>query len=469
MVLNIKSDYLEEFFNYDPAEMISQDKENLWHHLMQHKVFENVDPMIVVEGNGLRVKDIKGREYLDAVSGGVWCVNVGYGRESMAEAVYRQLKIMPYYAGTAGNIPAIKYAQKLREFLPRLQKVYYSNSGSEANEKAFKMVRQSFRLKYPDKEKIKILYRNKDYHGTTLAALSATGQEERRADFGPFVPGFIEFPHACCYRCHFGQTYPQCDIACARAVEEIILKEGPDTVGAVFVEPITAGGGIIPPVKEYYPILQEICKKYDALLIMDEVVCGFGRTGKMFGHEHYDVDPDIVTMAKGTASSYMPLSVTMAKEEVFNAFYNDPADKLAYFRDISTYGGCAGGFAAGLENIRIIEDEKLCENSAKMGQYLLDNLREFKQFSIVGDVRGVGLFAGIELVENKETKVPVSEAFIGQIIGDITAQGVLVGRTNRSFTNQNNIINLAPALIVTKDEIDEIITAIKNSLEKFSN
>ncbi|MGI6226858.1 MAG: aspartate aminotransferase family protein [Peptococcales bacterium] len=468
MALNIKNDYLDDIFNYDPAEMIQQDKDHVWHHLTQHKIFETNDPMVIVEGNGLRLKDIKGREFLDAVSGGVWCVNVGYGRESIAEAVYQQLKVMPYYAGSAGNIPAIKYAKKLTTLLPKLQKVYFSNSGSEANEKAFKMVRQSFRLKYPGKEKIKILYRNKDYHGTTLGALSATGQEERRMDFGPFVPGFVEFPHACCYRCHFGKTYPECNIDCARVVEDIILQEGPDTVGAVFVEPITAGGGVIPPVKEYYPILQEICKKYDVLMIMDEVVCGFGRTGKMFGHEHYDVDPDIVTMAKGTASSYAPVSVTMAKEDLFNVFKNDPSEKLAYFRDISTYGGCAGGFAAGLENIRIIEDEKLCENSAKLGEYMLEGLKELLAFPIVGDVRGKGLFAGIELVEDKESKTPVSEAFIGKVIGDITAQGVLVGRTNRSFVNQNNIMNVAPALIATKDDIDEIVNAIKNSLEKNS-
>lgn len=468
MTHDIKDSNLEELFSYDAAEMIKQDKENLWHHLTQHKIFETSDPMIIVEGNGLRIKDIKGKEYLDAVSGGVWCVNVGYGRESLAEAVYQQLKVMPYYAGSAGNVPAIKFAKKLTSLLPRLQKVYYSNSGSEANEKAFKMVRQSFRLKYPGKEKIKILYRNKDYHGTTLGALSATGQEERKAEYGPFVPGFVEFPHACCYRCHFGKTYPACNIDCARVVEDIIQKEGPDTVGAVFVEPITAGGGVIPPVKEYYPILQEICKKYDVLLIIDEVVCGFGRTGKMFGHEHYDVDPDIVTMAKGTASSYMPLSVTMAKDELFDVFKNDPSEKLAYFRDISTYGGCAAGLAAGLENVRIIEEEKLCENSAKMGAYMLEGLKELLTFPIVGDVRGIGLFAGIELVEDKETKKPVSEAFIGKVMADISAQGVLVGRTNRSFVNQNNIMNVAPALIATKGDINEIVTAIRNSIEKNS-
>jgi len=214
-------------------EIVKMDKDYLWHHLMQHKVFETKEPMVVVEGKGLIVKDIRGREYLDAVSGGVWCVNVGYGRESIAKAVGEQLTKMPYYAGIAGNIPTIQLAGKLVSLMPGLQKVYFSNSGSEANEKAFKMVRHYFRKKYPGKDKIKILYRERDYHGTTIGALSATGQPERRAEYGPFLDGFVEFPHACCYRCAFDKEYPNCEIECAKAVEETIIKEGPDTVGAV--------------------------------------------------------------------------------------------------------------------------------------------------------------------------------------------------------------------------------------------
>jgi len=186
MVLNLKNDGEDLLNNYEPAEMIKMDKENLWHHLTQHKVFETSDPLIIVEGNGLRIRDIKGREYLDAVSGGVWCVNVGYGRESIAIAVYEQLKTMPYYALSLGNIPTIKLADKLNELLPRLQKVYFSNSGSEANEKSFKMSRQYFKLKYGDKNKYKIIYRHRDYHGTTLATLSASGQQERRTHYEKF-------------------------------------------------------------------------------------------------------------------------------------------------------------------------------------------------------------------------------------------------------------------------------------------
>ena len=448
--------------------LLKQDRDYLWHHLTQHKVFQKSEPMIMVQGQGLILKDIRGREYLDATSGGVWCVNVGFGRDSIADAVCEQLKKMPYYAGTAGNIPTIRFAHKIISLLPKLGKVFFSNSGSEANEKAFKMVRQYFRLQYKDKDKFKLLYRNRDYHGTTMAALSATGQQERKESYGPFLEGFVEFPSACCYRCPFAKTYPGCNIDCARALEAVILSEGPDTVGAIIVEPITAGGGIILPVPEYYPLLQEICRKYEVLMIMDEVVCGFGRTGKMFGYEHFDVDPDIVTMAKGMASAYMPLSATVAKNDVFEAFLNDPTDKMAYFRDISTYGGCAGACAAALESTRIIEEENLCENSRVVGDYLLACLDELRSFPIVGDVRGRGLFAGIEFVEDRKTKQPVTEPFLMGIIKGIADQGVLVGRTNRSLPGLNNIINLAPALVATKADIDRIVSAIRNAIAKAS-
>lgn len=450
----------------DPDALLKKDVRYLWHHLLQHKALQAKEPMVVVEGKGLRIKDIRGREYLDAVSGAVWCVNVGYGRESIARAAYDQMCVMPYYAGTAGNIPTIRFAEKIISLLPRLGKVYISNSGSEANEKAFKMARQYFRLKYQRKDKYKILFRDRDYHGTTLAALASSGQPERRHGYGPLPEGFVEFPHACCYRCPFGKTYPGCDIDCAAVLDAIIRREGPNTVGAIIVEPITAGGGIIPPVPEYYPALQAICRKYEVLIIADEVVCGFGRTGKMFGHEHYDFDPDIVTMAKGTASAYLPLAVTAVRAEIFDRFLNDPKDKLAFFRDISTYGGCAAASAAGLENLRIIEDENLCENSRMVGAYLLERLEALREFSVVGDIRGRGLFAGIELVTDKISRMSVAEDFIVKVINDIAAEGVLVGRTNRSLPGLNNTINLAPALVATRNDIDCIVDAIRKAIAK---
>lgn len=455
--------------DYDLDDIVQADKECLWHHIKPHRLFSTAEQMIIVEGKGLILKDIRGREYLDAASGGVWSVITGYGRDSIAEAVCEQLKKMPYYAGSVGNVPAAKLAKKLLDVLPGMGKIYFSNSGSEANEKIFKLIRQLAGFDKTRKGKYKILYRDRDYHGTTIAALSATGQPERKEGYEPLCEGFVQFPHPLCYRCDFGKTYPDCDIDCARAVEDIIQTENPDTVGGIIVEPITAGGGIIFPVEEYYPILQSICRKHGVLLIMDEVVCGFGRTGTFWGYEHYDVDPDAITMAKGLASSYEPISATAVKQSLYDAFLNDPDDpddRMNYFRDISTYGGCTGPAAAALETMRIIEAENLVQNSKIMGRHLLDGLNALADFPIVGDVRGKGLFAGIEFVKDKTTKEPITEQAMAKLTKDVVHEGVFVGRTNCSLRGMNTIMNFAPALIVTKDQIDQIVAAVKSAIEK---
>jgi taurine-pyruvate aminotransferase len=458
-----------KWLDFDAEEMVQGDRDFLWHHLKPHKIFQTSEQMIIVEGKGLRVKDIRGREYLDATSGGVWSVIVGHGRESIAAAIYDQLKVLGYYAGTVGNIPSIKFAKKLIELLPRLGKVFYSNSGSEANEKAFKIVRQLSHIDSSRKGKFKVLFRNRDYHGTTIGALSATGQRERKEQFGPFAPGFAEFAHPLCYRCAFDKHYPNCDLECARSLEEAILREGPDTVGGCIVEPITAGGGILIPVDEYYPVLQNICRNYGVYLIMDEVVCGFGRTGKFWGHEHYNVDPDMITMAKGLASSYMPLSATIVRQEIYDKFLcdpNDPDKRMDYFRDISTYGGCTGAMAAALETTRIIEEEKLVENSRVLGAYFLESLKALSDMPLVGDVRGKGLFCGVEFVQDKKTKTPITETEMGRLMGLVANEGVLAGKTTSSLPGNNTIMNFAPALIAQKGDIDEIVTALRKAIEK---
>ncbi|HCY88602.1 MAG TPA: aspartate aminotransferase family protein [Desulfobacteraceae bacterium] len=460
-----KTDWLE----YDVEEMVDADKNTLWHHLKPHKLFQTAEQMIIVEGKGLMVKDIRGREYLDATSGGVWSVMVGYGRDSIAEAVCEQLKKMPYFAGVFGNVPAIKFAKKLLEKLPNHDKVYFSNSGSEANEKAFKIVRQASCISPERRGKYKIMYRDRDYHGTTFGAMSATGQAQRKEGYGPFLEGFVEFPHCCCYRCPYDKTYGNCDIECARKVEDIILKEGANTIGGLIVEPITAGGGILKPVPEYFPIIQEICKKYDIWMIMDEVVCGFGRTGKFWGHEHFDVDPDIITMAKGLASSYEALSATVVKQHVYDVFLCDPADpddRLNYFRDISTYGGCTSAMTAALESTRIIEDENLLDNTVEMGAYLLERLQALTKYDAVGDVRGQGLFCGLEFVNDRNTKEPVTEAQMAQLMGNVLAENVIVGRTNSSFHGLNTIMNFAPSLVITREEVDRIVDAVETAIQK---
>ena len=453
----------------DVERIVADDRTCLWHHIKPPKLFELKEQMIIVEGRGLVVKDIRGREYLDAASGGVWSVILGYGRESVAAAVYEQLKTMPYWAGGCGNVPTIRLARALLDRLPGMDKVFFSNSGSEANEKIFKMVRQAAAFHPRRKGKFKVLYRHRDYHGTTLGALSATGQPERKVHYEPLCEGFAEFPAALCYRCPSGKTYPNCDIDCAAALESVILAEGPDSVGAVLVEPITAGGGILVPVPEYYPRVQEICRKYDLWLVMDEVVCGFGRTGRFWGHQHFDVTPDALTMAKGMAGGYEPLSATVVNRAIFELFVNDPADdaqRLNYFRDISTYGGCAGPAAAALESLRIIDAENLVENSRVMGACLLDGLTALKDLPIVGDVRGQGLFCGVEFVRDKKTKAPISEAHMAKLVADVAAEGVLVGRTASSLPGMNTVMNFAPALVITRDQVDTIVGAVRRAIEK---
>ncbi len=453
---------------FEMSDVVGFDKARVWHHLTQHKPLEETDPLVIVEGKGMRVTDATGAEYLDAVSGGVWTVNIGYGRERIARAIYTQLKKMCYFANSAGSIPGALFAEKLIEKMPGMERVYYSNSGSEANEKAYKMVRQLAHLKNRG-EKHKIIFRDRDYHGTTIAALSSTGQFERKNQYGPFVPGFVEFPHCCCYRCPFGREYGRCDIECAHALENTILEQGPDSVGAVVLEPVTAGGGIIPPVPEYFPIIQSICRKYDVLLHIDEVVCGMGRTGSWFGYQHYEVQPDIVTMAKGVASGYAAISCTVTTGDLFNEFKADTSDRMHYFRDISTFGGCAAGPAAALESTHIIEEEGLLNNAVEMGDYLLDGLNGLKdKYEIIGDVRGKGLLAGLELVKDRHSKQPVEEQIVMRIAADCMTQGVIIGRTNRSFREHNNTVALAPALIASRGDLDEIVHALDTAIGKIT-
>ena len=452
-------------YSNDISAVVDADRAHLWHHLIQHKQFETIDPRIIVEGKGMRVWDARGKEHLDAVSGGVWTVNVGYGRESIANAVRDQLIKMNYFANSAGSIPGSLFAKKLIEKMPGLSRVYYSNSGSEANEKVFKMVRQISHRHHGGK-KYKILYRERDYHGTTITALSAGGQPQRVMQYGPLTPGFVEVPHCLEYR----NQYPDAEsygIAAANAIEDVILREGPDTIGAICLEPVTAGGGVITPPEGYWQRVQEICSKYNILIHIDEVVCGLGRTGTWFGYQNYGIKPDFVTMAKGVASGYAAISCTVTTEAVFDMFKDDPSDPMSYFRDISTFGGCASGPAAALENMRIIEDENLLQNTLTMGARLMNNLHGLaEKHKVIGDVRGKGLFCGAELVSDRQTKEPADEKMVAAVVADCMAQGLIIGMTNRSLPGFNNTLCLSPALIASANDIDEITDGIDKALIK---
>ena len=395
-----------KFYDNDISQIVELDRAHIWHHLIQHKPFETGEPRIIVEGKGMRVWDQKGKEHIDAVSGGVWTCNVGYGRESIANAVRDQLIKMNYFAGSTGSIPGAIFSDMLLDKMPGMSRVYYCNSGSEANEKGFKMVRQIAHKRYGGK-KHKILYRDRDYHGTTIACLSAGGQDERNAQYGPYTPGFVRVPHCLEYRAQWDVTGEAYGKRAADAIEEVILAEGADTIGALCLEPVTAGGGVITPPEGYWERVQEICKKYDILLHIDEVVCGVGRTGTWFGYQNYGIKPDLVTMAKGVASGYAAIACLVTTEEVFDMFKDDASDPMNYFRDISTFGGCTAGPAAAIENMRIIEDEGLLDNTIAMGAHMVENLNALaEKHAVIGDVRGKGLFCGAELVADRQTKNP---------------------------------------------------------------
>ena len=452
----------------DIGQVVEADRAHVWHHLSQHKPYETSDPRIIVEGKGVHVWDQHGKKHIDAVAGGVWTVNVGYGRESIANAVRDQILKLNFFSSSAGSVPGALFAEKLITKMPGMSRVYYANSGSEANEKAFKMVRQISHKRYGGK-KHKILFRDRDYHGSTLATMSAGGQEERIAQYGPFAPGFIRVPHCMEYRKHEQEGAPDegYGVWAANQIEEVILREGADTVGALCLEPVTAGGGVITPPEGYWDRVQEICKKYDILLHIDEVVCGVGRTGTWFGYQQYGIKPDFVTMAKGVASGYAAISCCVTSEAVFDLFKDDASDPMNYFRDISTFGGCTAGPAAALENMRIIEDEGLLENTVVMGQRMLDNLNALaEKHMVIGDVRGKGLFVGAELVKDRITKEPADEKMVGAVVADCMQQGVIIGATNRSIPGYNNTLCFSPALIATADNIDEITGAIDIALTR---
>ena len=448
----------------DMSHVVAADRENVWHHLSQHKQYETIDPRVYVEGKGMRLWDATGREFLDAVSGGVWTVNVGYGRESIANAVRDQLIKLNYFAGSAGTVPGAIFARKLIEKMPGMSRVYYSNSGSEANEKVYKMVRQ-IAARHHGGKKWKILYRDRDYHGTTIGTLATSGQDQRAAAYGPFPDGFVRVPHCLEYRKQWDvENYGE---RAADAIEEVILREGPETVGAIVLEPVTAGGGVITPPEGYWQRVQEICRKYNVLLHIDEVVCGLGRTGTWFGYQQYGIEPDFVTMAKGVASGYAAISCTVTTERVFDMFKDAPQDGMSFFRDISTFGGCTSGPVAAIENMRIIEDEGLLENTVAMGNRVLDNLTSLMdKHAVIGDVRGKGLFCGAELVADRKTKEPMDEKKVQAVVAECLAQGVIIGATNRSLPGFNNTLCLSPALIATPDDIDRITDAIDVALTR---
>ena len=430
----------------------------LWMHNRDWvQMAEEGDPLVIVEGQGVNVIDSEGKSWID-VNGGYNSVNVGYGRTEIAEAAYEQLLKINYFPNGTTTVPAVKLAQKLAEVTPgSLSRVFPVSGGSEANETALKIARAYYRRR-GEPGRYKVISRKGSYHGFTAGVLWLGGTPAlHRDDFEPMYPGMVHAPQPNPYRCEMGgETPSDCAVRCAKAIDDLIQFHGPETVAAVIAEPVSVPQGAVVPGDEYWPMLREICDRYGVLLIADEVICGFGRTGKMFAVEHWDVVPDIMTVAKGIVSSYLPLGATIAKKEVADHF----GGQGNHLRHTLTFAGHPVAAAAALKNIEIIETEGLVANAAEVGAYFKEQLEGLKvDHPIVGDVRGVGLLMAVELVSDRETKArfPEEERIPARLNDKFRKHGLIL-RIN------SEIVNIGPPLCVSRDEVHEMVHAIDLAL-----
>ena len=384
-------------------ELRELDAKYLFHPVVVLRELEKQGARIIVEGDGLRVKDMDGNEYIDAFSS-LWNVVIGHGQKPVADAIAEQLGKLEYYSPFFGfaTPPAIELAAKVVGLMPEdwnMGRVLFTCGGSETNDTNIKVSRMYWALKGKP-EKIKIVSRKLAYHGVTMGAVTATGIDFFKLHFGPVAPGFVHIMAPYCYRCDLGLKYPECGVACAKQFEETVQQEGPDTVAAFIGEPVMGTGGVIDPPDEYWPMIREICDKHDVLLIADEVITGFGRTGKMFGSMNWGLRPDLISIAKGITSGYFPLGGAIASNEIYETIRDGLGDVIPFLHGY-TYDNHPVGCAAGLANLKIIEDQKLVENAAEVGTHLAERIEEMDRHPSVGNVRKRGLMAAVEIVKDK--------------------------------------------------------------------
>lgn len=438
--------------------LLKKDEKYVWHSMRK---FDPRSTMVIAEADGAWITTSDGKRYLDGMSG-LWCVNVGYGRTELAEASYKQLAKMPYYPLTQTHQPAIELGEKLNEWLEDEYVIYFSNSGSEANETAFKIARQYHsQIGQHERKKFISLYRS--YHGSTLGAMSATGQAQRKYTYEPLVQGFLHAPPPDCYRSHFERDGTCCTHH-ANEIKRIIHWEMEETVAAVIMEANITGGGVLIPHHNYLQEVRNICNETGTLLIIDEVINGFGRTGKPFGFMHSGIKPDIITMAKGITSAYLPLSATAVRKDIFEAFKG--TDEYDLFRHVNTYGGSPASCAVALKNIEIIEKENLIERSRILGEKLYEGIKDLYEHPHVGDIRCKGLLLGIELVEDKNSKTPIETEKVDQVIASCKDAGLIIGKNGYTVKGFNNILTISPPLSITDDDLSFIINTLKKSIAK---
>jgi adenosylmethionine-8-amino-7-oxononanoate aminotransferase len=448
-----------------PSRIESAALEHVWFHATPDKALTGPGGLLVFEsGAGCYLTDIHGRTYLDGLSGGAFVTNIGHGRKEVVDAMAEQAARLAYVAPyNFAAPPTVALAQKLAELAPGdLNRVFFTSGGSESVETALKIAKQ-YHFLNGDKKRTKVISRHGSYHGSTYLAMSISGASHdfNSRMFEPLAPGSVQVPWHNCYRCELDMTYPQCQTLCARTVEQAVLHEGPETIAAIIAEPIPAAATIHVPVPDYLPRLREIADKYGILLIIDEVINGFGRTGKLFACEHWNVVPDIMTVAKGLTSGYAPMGAAIAGPKV-TAKFAATQGREGGLNHVLSFGGHAGAAAAALKNIEIMERERLVENSAAMGAYLLEGLSALKKYPIVGDVRGLGLLAAVELVRSKATREPFKPAdqMQAKVTTYLREQGVLA----RVY----QVVEVGPPLVAGRKEVEKIVDAMERAVHWFA-
>jgi adenosylmethionine-8-amino-7-oxononanoate aminotransferase len=420
----------------------------------------------IVKGKGIYLYGEDGKRYIDGCSGSA-VANIGHGNEEVAKAMEQQAKTIAFTHLSRFTTDAIaNLADKIAEMTPGdLNKSYFVSGGSEATETAIKMTRQYFLERDGKTTKYKIIARKHSFHGNTIGALSMTGHVGRRRKYIPYL---AEFPHIVapyCYRCPYKESYPECGVRCAYALEEEIKEQGPENVAGFIAEPVVGSAcpGMHPP-KEYFSIIREICDKYDVLMIIDEVMAGFGRTGKNFGIDHYGVVPDIMTTAKGMSCGYSPLGAAVVSDKIYDTF----AQGSGRFVHGHTYGGNPLSCAVGCVVLDIIKRENYIENARIQGDYLMEKLQKLYEYPIVGDIRGKGLMIGIEFVKDQKTKEPfdTSANIQGKVTVSCLNHGLVVYPGGGSVDGiRGDHILIAPPINITGEEIDELFDCLEKGIK----
>ncbi|MBS0644793.1 MAG: aspartate aminotransferase family protein [Acetobacteraceae bacterium] len=444
----------------------ARDIANVLHPYTDLQTHQEVGPVVISRGKGVRVWDENGKEYIESVAG-LWCAALGFDNERLVQAAANQMRKLPFYhAFTAkSHEPMIDLAEMLIQRAPvPMSKVFFANSGSEANDSAIKMVWYlNNALGRPQKKKI--IGRLKGYHGITIGSASLTGLPANHRSFDVPLPGFIHTmtPHFY-HGANPGESEEEFATRCADELEKLILAEGPDTVAAMWAEPIMGAGGVILPPKGYFPKIQAVLKKYDVLLVADEVICGFWRTGNYWGCQTLDIEPDILTCAKALSSSYLPISAVMVNDRVFQALAKE-SHSIGTFGHGFTYSGHPVPAAVAIETLKIYDEMKMGDHVAEVGPHMQAELRRrFADHPLVGEVRGTGLIAAVELVADKATHTNFDpKAKVGPRLGKLVEDYGVIGRTV-----MNDVLCFSPPLVISKDDVDEMLTRIGKALDELT-